>query len=192
MSEDDDVALMLSFRDGDYNAFAILVERHERALVQFFFGFIGDRQRAEDASQEVWRKIFRARRDYEPRARFKTFLYRVARNHWIDTCRSRSKREREYSLDRPLNGQDGVGLGAQVPSEELTPLQSMENQELKEAIDTALDRLPDSHREVFVMAEFQGMRYAEISEVLEIPVGTVKSRMFNAVRRLRELLKAVS
>ncbi|MEZ6194923.1 MAG: sigma-70 family RNA polymerase sigma factor [Planctomycetota bacterium] len=189
---DDDVALMLAFKRGDYNAFAVLVDRHQRPLVRFFFGFVGDRQRAEDAAQEVWRKIFRARRDYEPRARFTTFLYRVARNHWIDTCRAASKRGTEYSLDRPLKGEDGPGAGAFVPSGEETPLEAMENLELKEAIEVALSQLPDGQREVFAMAEFQGLKYAEISEILEIPVGTVKSRMFNAVRRLRELLKAVS
>ena len=91
MREPDDVELMLAFKQGDYNAFALLVERHQLGLIQFFYAQGGDRALAEDCTQEVWRKIFRAREDYTHRAQFKTYLLRVARNLWIDVFRSKSR-----------------------------------------------------------------------------------------------------
>ncbi|MEE9392229.1 MAG: sigma-70 family RNA polymerase sigma factor [Planctomycetota bacterium] len=189
---EDDVQLMLAFKRGDYNAFSALVDRHQLALTQYFFSFTGDRQKAEDLSQEAWRKIFRSRAAYEPRAAFKTFLFRVARNLWIDSYRSKKSHPAEVALDRAVVGRGGeasTSLAQLLPGDEETPLEALAKREIKDLIEAALERLSKTHRDVFVLAEFQGLKYAEIGEILEIPVGTVKSRMFNAVRRLRELLE---
>ncbi|MCB9831559.1 MAG: sigma-70 family RNA polymerase sigma factor [Planctomycetes bacterium] len=184
---DDDARLMLAFKRGDYNAFATLVERHQKALIQFFYAQHPDRQMAEDCTQEVWRKVFKARADYEVRARFKTYLLRVARNHWIDVYRSRVKHGPLLSLDGAQE-EENPGMAAAVPGAERTPLAELSGRELQEIIEEALGRLPEPQREVFVLAEFQGLRYQDVAQILDIPVGTVKSRMFNAIRRLRELL----
>ena len=191
MREDEDVELMLAFKRGDYNAFAVLVERHQRPLIQFFYAQCHDLQLAEDCTQEVWRKIFRSRGDYAPRARFRTYLLRVARNYWIDVFRSRKRGATTVELDSSQSdeGSDSSWAGSIADEKSVTPTEVLGERELRGRIEYALERLPDSMREVFVMAEFQGLKYAEISEALEIPVGTVKSRMFNAIRRLRELLK---
>lgn len=101
---DPDVASMLAFQRGDYDAFQGLVERHTEALVSYFFFQSRDRQLAEDCSQDVWLKVFKSRDDYQPRARFRTFLFRVARNHWIDRFRTRARRPRETPLEG--DGQD--------------------------------------------------------------------------------------
>lgn len=189
---DDDIALMLAFKNGDYNAFATLVDRYQRPLIQYFYAQSPDLQRAEDCTQEVWRRVFRSRDSYTPKAQFKTYLFRIARNLWIDTFRSRSKHGDEVSLDNTstdAGGSESTPLGRALPSNASTPVEELSRTELKERIEAALSRLPESQREVFVLAEFQGMRYAEIGDVLQIPVGTVKSRMFNAMRRLRELLE---
>ncbi len=184
---DDDARLMLAFKRGDYNAFATLVERHQKGLIQFFYAQHPDRQLAEDCTQEVWRKVFKARADYEVRARFKTYLLRVARNHWIDVYRSRRKQGPMLSIDAGEDA-DAPGLAGSLPGEERTPVAKLSGRELRTIIEDALARLPSSQREVFILAEFQGLRYQDVAEILDIPVGTVKSRMFNAVRRLRDLL----
>ena len=189
---EDDVTLMLAFKRGDYNAFSVLVERYQKSLIQFFYAQSSDSQQSEDCTQEVWRKVFRSRADYVPRARFKTYLFRVARNHWIDVYRTRSKQSGVVSLDSGAGQSDeGGGLGKIIPDDGPEPEADLSNRELRERIEYALGRLPDTQREVFILAEFQEMKYSDISETLEIPVGTVKSRMFNAVRRLRELLSKV-
>lgn len=186
---DEDVTLMLSFKRGDYNAFAMLVERHQQTLIQFFYAQHPDQQLAEDCAQEVWRKVFKARNDYVARARFKTYLFRVARNYWIDVYRSKAKHMSLVSLDASSSKLDGDASLANLVQDELpTPPSLLSNEELKRKIEWALGRLPENQREVFVLAEFQGLKYHDIGEALEIPVGTVKSRMFNAMRRLRDLL----
>ena len=189
---DDDARQMIAFRDGDVGAFSALVDRYQKTLVRFFYTQCFDRQLAEDLSQETWRRIYRSREDYVPRARFSTFLFRVARNLWIDQIRQRQKRGPTVSLDQEwTSADDGTGgaLVDAMPSEEEDPRERLLREELRRTIEEALDRLGDGQRDVFVLAEFEGLRYHEISEILEIPVGTVKSRMFNAMRRLRELLK---
>lgn len=185
---EEDAELMLAFKRGDYNAFSILVERYQRPLIRFFFAQSLDRALAEDCAQEVWRKIFRARSDYSPRALFKTYLFRVARNHWIDVYRSNAKTAGTVSLDASGDERTGRALTGAVAGDAPTPMIELSRRELRERLETAMSQLTDAHREVFVLAELQGLRYAEIGEILGIPIGTVKSRMFNAVRRLRELL----
>ena len=188
-NEDEDVELMLAFTRGDYNAFASLVEKHQQLLIQFFYAQHPDQQLAEDCAQEVWRKVFKARHDYTPRARFKTYLFRVARNYWIDVYRSYTKQRPVLSLDVGFaDEEDSPRLSQVVSSETGAPPRVLANEELRKKIEWALGRLPLNQREVFVLAEFQGMRYQEIGDVLEVPVGTVKSRMFNAMRKLRDLL----
>ena len=187
--QDEDVDLMLSFKRGDYNAFASLVEKHQQSLIQFFYAQHPDQQLAEDCAQEVWRKVFKARNDYVARARFKTYLFRVARNYWIDVYRSKSKHKPLVSLDAGSASFDDAPALANMVADELpTPPSLLSNEELKTKIQWALERLPINQREVFVLSEFQGLKYQDIGEALEIPVGTVKSRMFNAMRRLRDLL----
>ena len=186
---EDDAQLMVAFKRGDYNAFSILVERYQRPLIQFFMAQCSDNALAEDCAQEVWRKVFRSRRDYVPRALFRTYLFRVARNYCIDVYRSNSKGAATLSLDSSGPDESGNGLGQALPADSVSPQRELERQELGARLEEALAGLTDSHREVFVLAELQGLRYAEIGEILEIPVGTVKSRMFNAMRRLRELLR---
>lgn len=188
-NHDADVDLMLSFKRGDYNAFSTLVEKHQQALIQFFFAQHPDQQLAEDCSQEVWRKVFKARNDYVARARFKTYLFRVARNYWIDVYRSKSKHKPLVSLDAGNSAHEDSPALANIVADKLpTPPSLLSNEELKTKIQWALGRLPENQREVFVLSEFQGLKYHDIGEALAIPVGTVKSRMFNAMRRLRDLL----
>jgi RNA polymerase sigma-70 factor (ECF subfamily) len=187
--EDPDIAFMLQFQEGDDGAFKVLVAKHTDALVNYFFYQSGDRSVAEDCTQEVWSRIFRSRGEYEPRARFRTFLFRVARNLWIDQVRSGARRGRTLRLD--AEGEDGSNFGAasSLAAPGAPPEESLREQELAQALAKALAKLPEEMREVFVLGGIEGIPYGEIAETLDIPVGTVKSRIFNAVRRLRESLK---
>ena len=189
--DDPDVALMLRFQQGDEGAFRELVDRHTDSLINFFTYQSGNRAVAEDCTQEVWSRMFRSRNDYEPRARFRTFLFRVARNLWIDTLRTGNRRRREIQISSDESG-EGAGGGdplAFLAGPELPPDQHLREGELAGALARALGKLPSEMREVFILGGIEGVGYAEIADTLEIPIGTVKSRMFNAVRRLREMLQ---
>jgi RNA polymerase sigma-70 factor (ECF subfamily) len=187
---DPDVVLMLRFKDGDYEAFGKLVGKYTRPLVNYFYFQCGDRDRAEECTQELWSKIFRSRSDYLPRATFATYVFRVARNLWIDVYRAGARRPSTATL----SGDPDEDSGGAPLSDRLAdvsgpdPGEVLESRELAGILARALGRLPPEMREVFVLAEVEELPYAEIASTLGIPVGTVKSRMFNAVRRLREIL----
>jgi RNA polymerase sigma-70 factor (ECF subfamily) len=182
-----DADLMLAFQDGDKEAFDALLNRHQVGLYNFFYRLQGRASVAEDLTQEVFFKIFRHAARYEKTAKFTTFLYRVARNVWFDWLRKRKRRGVMASLDR--TDAEGDGLYGRLSGGTPEPLEGVLADETAAQIQRAIAALPEEQRLVFVLAEVQGMRYAEVGEALDIPEGTVKSRMHNAVHKLRERLQ---
>ena len=175
---------------GEMEAFEALVRRHETGLVNYFFRLHWDRHRAEDQAQEVFIRLYTHARDYEPTAKFTTYMYRIAHNRWVDDLR-RSKRERlQVSLD--AEDADGASLRDLVFAAGDDPRDEARKEEVVEAVIRAVDTLPDEHKAVFVLSEVEGMSYLQISRILEVPEGTIKSRMHSAVRRLRDRLAAVA
>ena len=189
--EDRDVTLMLRFRDGDTSAFDSLVQRHKKGLVNYFYRFLGDRQWAEDAAQDVFCRLFRAAGRYEPRAKFTTYLYSIAFRHGANQLRWRRRRKGLLSLDRQAASREGEGaqLHQKVATANPGPRTRAERRELGDAIREAVLSLPVVLRSVFILCEEQGIKYEEAAVVLKVPVGTVKSRMYRAVRLLRKRLE---
>jgi RNA polymerase sigma-70 factor (ECF subfamily) len=187
MDELSDTELMALVKEGDYRAFDVLYERYRGPVLRFLFALTWDAQAAEDGLQEVFVGLFKARAEYVPTAKLSTFLFRIARNYHL--ARRRKQRcVQEVSLSASETG--GVdpfaGLRANERMEpEVRLMQAYRRWRIRQAIQS----LPDSQQIVFVMAHFEGMKYAEIAEVLNVPVGTVKSRMFAAVRSLQARLK---
>lgn len=190
MQEPDDVVLMERFRSGDRSALEELVSRHHASLVRYFHLQSRSRETAEDLAQEVWVRVVRHHRNYRPTARFVTYLFSIARNLWIDQYRSRKAAPPMVSADREVGGEgeDGVRLSSLLPSSEPEPFEKASVHEEAGRVREALERLPDGLREVFELGEIQGLKYSDVAEILDIPVGTVKSRMHAAVHRLREAL----
>ncbi len=185
-----DVELMLRVREGDPEAFSDVMGRHQKPLLNYFYRLTWDRQKSEDLAQEVFLRLYRARASYSPQAKFTTYLYRIARNLWIDRYRSKKSSPGETSLDSPIGRERGreFRLRDRIAAPGRTPQEEAGGRELVRALKSAVDELPEEQRQVFVLAQFQGLPYARISEIMEIPEGTVKSRMHAAVRRLRGLL----
>lgn len=166
----------LRYRAGDPGAFEEIVGAFADRLVRFFRRLGGDAATAEDLVQEVFLKMVRGARDYEPRGRFDAYVFRVARNAWIDHVRAAQARPPV----RPLEG-----AFEPIPDPAPGPGEKAGGSEEAGRVLAALARLPERERLVVELGLFQGLPYAEVSSILEIPVGTVKSRMFAAVRRLR-------
>lgn len=192
MSRDDD-SLMFAFQKGETGAFTELVERYQDRLLRYFRHRGRSVQESEDDAQEVWRKIFRSRSEYTAKALFSTYFYRIARNLLIDRLRSAAHKHPAISLDD--GGAEDDGFERRAAAVDLLaaagpdPSDEMSAGELRERIRAAIDQLPEAQREAFMLSQFDGLPYEEIASVLGVPVGTVKSRMFNAVRRLREALR---
>jgi len=183
-----DSELMERFGAGDDEAFRLLVERHQKPLMNFFYRRAFDRQIAQDCTQEVFLRLVRHRGKWKPQAKFTTYMYRIAENLWIDRYRSKKAAPPMTSLQRPA-GDDGGELGGVLPGRSRMPEDGAADGELAIKIQRALASLTVDQRTVFLMAETKGLKYADIGEALGIPVGTVKSRMHAAIHKLRSLLE---
>jgi RNA polymerase sigma-70 factor (ECF subfamily) len=183
---DDD--LLLRFRLGDRAAFDAIVTRYQGALTRFFYRLCWDQDRAEDFVQDVYLKILRGAASYEPRGRLSTFLFRIATNRWIDHYRSLRPRPNIYSLDR-VETEDETPLADRLPAVLPDSGDAMDTDQEKRRLRAALDCLSLPHRLVVELAVYQQLPYHDIAQLLDIPEGTVKSRMHNAAKHLRQLLE---
>lgn len=184
-----DEQLMLAFKSGDARAFATLVQRHRQSVYNFILRFVGHRQRAEDVLQETWLKVVRSSAEYQPKAKFTTWVFTVARNLCVDSARKESYRQTD-SLDAPVGGDDeNRELGQLVADEGAAgPERAANNQRLQPLLTAALQALPVEQREVFLLREFHGIGFKEIAEVTGVNENTVKSRMRYALEGLRKRL----
>ncbi len=178
MTQDPDAALMLAFQRGDQAAFRALYERHASAMVGYCHRFVKDGPRAEELAQDVFVKVYRAAHRYSPRARFKTFLYRVATNHCLNELRRGEYAVRAATPGAP--GGDGAPDLDALPAHQPSPHQDLEAGRLAAAVEVLLDRLPEKQRAALVLCRFEGMSYEEIAETLETSVSAVKSLVHRA------------
>lgn len=181
---------MLAFQSGDARAFSTLVQRHRGPVYNFILRYVGHRQRAEDVLQETWLKVVRNSSQWQPKAKFTTWVYTIARNLCVDSARKESFRKAD-SLDAPasLDEPDGRSKGDLVPDEKaLTPDRAAHNVRIRPMIEKALESLPTEQREVFLLREYQGIGFKEIAEVTGVNENTVKSRMRYALEGLRKQL----
>ncbi|MFH1022648.1 MAG: sigma-70 family RNA polymerase sigma factor [Planctomycetota bacterium] len=184
-----DTELMLAFRTGDREAFQGLVERYAKPLIAFFHRLTWDRETSEDLAQEVFLHLYRFKGRYTVKAKFSTFLFTIARNCYRDHNRRVRRRLHPVSLDaRSLSSDDETSLGDRIPVEEPPPEATAVRNETMTRLRRAIEALTPDLRMVFVLCEENGLSYAEVAEVMEIPIGTVKSRLFTATRKLRDRL----
>ena len=173
-SAPEDSALMLRYKDGDTAAFEILYNRHSTALYRYLLRLCRHRQAAEDVFQDTWNKIVRARHRYRPTAKFRTFLFRVAHNCFIDHLR-RNKRH-----DAATTGDPDIYV-----SDEELPEISAEKSMARRRLEDALGTLPEEQRDVFLLHEEGGLSIEQIASVTGVNRETAKSRLRYAVKKLR-------
>src|SRR3990172_3507927 len=164
MATDPDAALMVAFQGGDETAFRSLFEKHGRAMVAFCHHFVRDGARAEELAQDVFLKVHRSAARYQPSARFKTFLYRIASNHCLNELR-----RGEYAARRAVEGAEG-DKGEPTDPDTLagpspTPEENMLATALGEAVEKLLGQLPEKQRAAFVLGRLEGLSYEEIVDV---------------------------
>jgi RNA polymerase sigma-70 factor (ECF subfamily) len=187
MDELSDTDLMALVKEGDYRAFDVLYSRYSGPVRRFLFALTWDAQAAEDGLQEVFVGLFKSRADYVPSAKLSTFLLQIARNYYLAQRRKRGCGQ-EVSLSGSGNSRPDPFANIRA-NEKVEPEIRLMQAYRRWRIRQAIQSLPESQKLVFVMAHFEDMKYAEIAEVLNIPVGTVKSRMSAAVRSLQARLK---
>ncbi|MFT5288541.1 MAG: RNA polymerase sigma-70 factor (ECF subfamily) [Planctomycetota bacterium] len=184
-----------ALQDGDRAPFEAFVRSHARLLVAWFRRQGAGLHGAEDLTQDVFLKLHKTAGRYLAQDRFGAFCLQIARNLWIDDCRRRGVRPAAISLEGRV-GEDSASLAETLHPEQIQsgpggfppPGRQAVVHEEDEHLRRAILELSPMHREVFDLAMMEGLPYPEISEVLGVPVGTVKSRVFYALRKLRELL----
>ena len=177
--ERSDIELMLRVRDGDVAAFRELLGRYREPLRRFFAAVLADRSQADDFVQETFLRLWLARGRYQPTGRFAGYLFRIGRHYWLNQRKKFRPELGDLPADDPL----------QVAPLELTQPESLLLERLRrERVCRAISALPEHYRAVFELSHVEGLKYREIGERLGIPTGTVKSRMAEAVRRLRQAL----
>jgi RNA polymerase sigma-70 factor, ECF subfamily len=188
-----DEELLLAYRnEGDRHAFEELVHRYEAELYNYLRNYLGHAQMAEDAFQATFLQVHLKCSQFEPGRRVRPWLYTVATHQAIDAQR-RNRRHRMASLDRRTCGDsDDEGNGATLMNlldgQEADPVEQFHAAEEGQHIRGAIDRLPEILRRAVLLVYYQGMKYREAAEVLDVPVGTVKSRLHAAILRLNESL----
>jgi RNA polymerase sigma-70 factor (ECF subfamily) len=181
-----DEALMELYRKGSRDAFEELFARYHGKVIHFAYRMTGDQARAEEAAQETFLRIARAAFTWQPRAKFSTWMYTIARRTTLNFLRD--EKEEGEKVPIPPGGEAGDGSPAfQLPGPNaLNPEEMAWSAEIQERFVAALQRLPETYRAAFVLNRGDGLSYEEVASVLGITVQAVKSRIFRAREMLLE------
>ncbi len=185
---DPDVRLMQRVRADEPGAFEELVERYQHRLVAVMNHLVGNAEEAEDLAQEVFLRVYKARKSYHPRSKFSTWLFTIANNLALNSLRARQRKPVV-----PLNTADSGPMGPR-PAEQLVrdpgtgPHQKVQKKELTERIRAALETLNERQRMAVVLNKFEDMNYAEIAAVMDLTTKAVKSLLSRARTNLRAAL----
>jgi RNA polymerase sigma-70 factor, ECF subfamily len=174
---DPDAELMLKVRDGDEAAFMELFQRHAASMVGFVDRFFHNRAVAEEVVQEVFLKVYRARKRYQPRSKFTTWLYTIATRTSLNELRRGVHRTKSGPLEEGTTGTIGDGSAS---AEEL-----MAGRQLAEKVSRIVDALPEKQRAAFLLVRFGGRSYTEVSGILGLSQSAVKSVVFRATEAVR-------
>lgn len=181
---------LAALRDGDTGPFEAFVRESLPRFLGFFRRLGARPTEAEDLTQDLFVKLYEHSDGYAAQGRFGAFAFRVARNLWIDRGRRAAVRPRAVSTGggRDADGEGDDPLGRIADEGLEAPGEALSRREEGELLRAAVGRLSETHRMVFELGVVQDLAYRDIAAILDVPVGTVKSRMFHAVRKLRESL----
>jgi len=181
-----DEALWVRVKDGEVDAFNVLMKRYEGRLYGFVYRLLGNAQEVEDVVQDTFLRAYRNRSQWNGRrAKFSTWLYTIAVNRSRDLLRKRRRHE-VRSLEEPIS--EGREMRDVIPDVGVGPREAAERAELSRRLERAFADLPSPLREVLLLSECDGMDYREIAQVVGCSLGTVKSRAFRARKELRRAL----
>jgi RNA polymerase sigma-70 factor (ECF subfamily) len=183
-----DADVMLRVKAGDDSAFVYLVQKYRRAMVSFMYRMVRNPATAEDLAQEVFLRVYRSRENYEPSAKFTTWLYRIATNLAVNYARD-SRHERPENMVSIDEKDEESGLSVDVPDTSLTAEQGILRRERMAAIRQKVQQLPERQRVAVVMHKYQQMDYRQIAQVLKLSESATKSLLFRAYETLRVQLK---
>ena len=182
-----DVQLMLDVKAGDEASFELLLHRYRTPLVNFLFRMVRNREQAEDLAQEVFLRVYRARADYVPSAKFTTWMFRIATNLALNSVRDNRYHKLEDSIDAPVmvGAEDGDEKVLDVADKHPNIEQHLVEGARVKMIRRAIDKLPEKQRAAVLLHKYQELDYAEIAKILSCSESALKSLLFRAYESLR-------
>ena len=177
-----DVQLMLDVKAGDEVSFGLLLAKYRSPLINFLYRMVRDAATAEDLAQEVFLRVYRARRQYSPSAKFTTWLFRIATNLALNSVRDNRYKRMELSLDAPAEVDEAP---REVPAREKRIDEYMLERDRSEVIRRAIGALPEKQRAAVLLHKYEEMDYSEIAKILECSESALKSLLFRAYETLR-------
>jgi RNA polymerase sigma-70 factor (ECF subfamily) len=188
-----DVQLMLDVKAGDEASFELLLRKYRTPLVNFLYRMVRDTGVAEELAQEVFLRVYRAREDYAPSAKFTTWMFRIATNLALNSVRDNRHRRMEISMDQSADSGEEDARPLEVPDRAPTVEQELVARSRAEMILRAIHALPEKQRAAVLLHKYQELDYDEIARVLECSESALKSLLFRAYETLRvELAPLVS
>jgi RNA polymerase sigma-70 factor, ECF subfamily len=192
LTPDQDDELVSLCQKGHADAFEPLVEKYQKKMLNLAYRMIGDYEEACEVAQDAFLSAYRSIKKFRGEARFSTWLYSIVVNlskNRMKQIKARGARE-VYSIDNPLKTEEGT-LSPDPPDMGPTVLEKLEQKEREARVQGCINGLDSEYREVVVLRDIQGFSYDEIRDILKIPDGTVKSRLFRARDALKDCLKRV-
>ena len=178
-----DVQLMLDVKAGDDASFDFLLQKYRSPLVNFLYRMVRDTATAEDLAQEVFLRVYRARKQYTPSAKFTTWLFRIATNLALNSLRDTRYQKMAVSLDATVDGEDSAPM--ELPAREPRIDQKLIERDRMDVIRRAVWSLPEKQRAAVLLHKYEEMDYSEIAKILECSESALKSLLFRAYESLR-------
>jgi RNA polymerase sigma-70 factor, ECF subfamily len=177
-----DIQLMLEVKAGDDSSFDLLLRKYRSPLVNFLYRMVRDTATAEDLAQEVFLRVYRARKKYSPSAKFTTWLFRIATNLALNSVRDNRHHQMEVSLDAPPEEDEAP---MELPAREMRIDEHMVERDRSETIRRAVASLPEKQRVAVLLHKYEEMDYGEIAKILDCSESALKSLLFRAYETLR-------
>jgi RNA polymerase sigma-70 factor (ECF subfamily) len=180
-----DVQLMLDVKAGDEQSFELLLRKYRTPLVNFLYRMVRDTAVAEDLAQEVFLRVYRAREQYAPSAKFTTWMFRIATNLALNSVRDNRHRQMDISMDQSVDTGEDEQRAMEVPDRSPSVEQELVARSRAELILKAIHALPEKQRAAVLLHKYQELDYDEIARVLECSESALKSLLFRAYETLR-------
>lgn len=175
-------------KKGDQAAYEDLVSFYQNKIYQHCYRMLGNAHEAEDMAQEAFIRAYVNIHSFDDKRKFSTWLYRIATNLTIDRLR---KRKPDYFLDAEVKGTEGLDMYSQLQSEDISPVEEVEANELQSYIHQEISELPPKYRSIIMLRYLEEFSLQEISDIMDIPLGTVKTRIHRGREALRKKLRHV-
>jgi RNA polymerase sigma-70 factor (ECF subfamily) len=184
-----DVQLMLDVKAGDERSFELLLRKYRTPVINFLYRMVRDSAIAEDLAQEVFLRVYRARQEYAPSAKFTTWMFRIATNLALNEMRDNRYRQLEVSMDQPVETNESEQPALEVADGAPTAEQQLVARTRTELIRNAINVLPEKQRAAVLLHKYQELDYGEIAKILGCSESALKSLLFRAYETLRVQLQ---